>query len=878
MVSRILVLILLTFFVLLAQTPFPTKKIYKAQKVNPHPPTIDGKMTDSAWKHILEGSGFIQNEPYDGAQPTEQTLFKIAYDQKNLYVCIRANDSHAEQIVARVARRDEGDEADMVGILLDSYFDHRTAFGFGVNAAGVRMDAIWSEDGDNEDDSWDPVWEAKVSVDDSGWTAEMRIPFSQLRFANKEEQIWGLQVYRKLFRKQELSFWQPIPRDAPGFVHLFGELHGIREIEVPRRIELLPYWVSKLETAPSEAGNPFATGHKTVLTGGLDGKVGVTSDLTLDLTVNPDFGQVEADPSVVNLSAFETFYEEKRPFFIEGKNILNFGLGFGDGDISQEGLFYSRRIGRTPHHYPDVGDNAFVNWPENTTILTALKLTGKTRSGVSVGILEAVTAEERASIDSLGYRREEIVEPLTNYFVGRFQKDYNEGNTILGGMVTSTNRRINRSYLNFLNRSAYTGGIDFQHQWHKRTYFFTFKTAYSYIKGSKEALWEVQRSSARYFQRPDANYVTLDSNRTSLFGTGGALNIGRGGNGHWRYAVGGVWRSPGLELNDLGFLRNADQLMQFVWVGYRIWNPVGIFRRLSLNFNQWNGWNFGGEKLFTGGNINGGGEFLNYWGFWAGVGRNGPSLSLSALRGGPAMKFPGSWQNWYNLYSDERKSLRLSINGFNRWSDDGVNRSHSFRMRLKWKPNNAMDISVNPFYEFNKDDLQYLTTIESTESERYIFGRLIQKTLGIVFRLNYSLTPNLSLQFYGQPFVSAGKYSNFKHITAPRAAQYEERFHTFTGNEVSYLAQNEIFGFDENGDGTIDYTLDQPDFNFKEFRSNLVVRWEYKPGSTLFLVWSQGRSDVTSNGSFSFNRDFRELFSLASDNVFLIKINHWFFL
>ncbi|HIC89882.1 MAG TPA: hydrolase, partial [Anaerolineae bacterium] len=364
-------------------------------------------------------------------------FFKIVYDARNLYVAIRARDSKIDEIISRVTRRDEAEQSDLVGVLIDSYFDHRTAFEFSVNAAGVKMDVLHSDDGMNKDPSWDPVWFVATTIDDSGWTAEMRIPFSQLRFGKNNKHTWGLQVYRQLYRKQEMSSWQFIPRNAPGFVHYFGELRGLDDISPPRRIELLPYTVANTNRSKKQQGNPFATGQKNTLSGGLDGKIGLTSDITADFTINPDFGQVEADPSEVNLTAFETFFEEKRPFFVEGKNIFDYRLMIGDGDQAQDMLFYSRRIGRSPHYRPDLGDDEHLDMPQSTSILSAFKVSGKTANGVSIGVLDAVTAKEKAGIERNGHYRDETVEPLTNYFVARLQKDYNEGSTTIGGMLTA---------------------------------------------------------------------------------------------------------------------------------------------------------------------------------------------------------------------------------------------------------------------------------------------------------------------------------------------------------------------------------------------------------------------------------------------------------
>jgi len=850
------------------------KKVYHTKRINPHPPVIDGRLDDPAWASVEWEGDFTQREPYDGKEPSQNTTFKILYDDKNVYCAIRAHDTEPEKIVQRMSRRDEID-GDWVGIQLDSYFDHLTAFTFIVNAGGVKMDGIFTNDGDNEDWSPDPVWDVKTSVDDGGWSAEFQIPLSQIRFGKKEEHVWGLQVARMLYRKEETDCWQHIPQDATGWVHNLGELHGIQGIKPSRRIELLPYSLGRMERMEEEAGNPFVPGHDYGAGLGLDGKIGVTSDLTLDFTINPDFGQVEADPSVVNLTAFETFYEEKRPFFIEGSNILNYRMMLGDGDFSYDNLFYSRRIGRYPHHEPDLDDDEYANMPENSSILGAMKLTGKTKNGLSVGIMNAVTARERAEIDYLGQRRDEAVEPMTNYFLGRLQQDVNKGNTIFGGIITHTYRDIKDTELEFLNRNAITEGVDFVHQWKDKTYALTFNSVFSHVRGTQEAILETQTASARYFQRPDAEHITLDSSRTSLSGFGGSLVLSKSGSGHINFALGGTWRSPGLELNDMGYLRQADKIMEFVWAQYRVWEPFSIFQRFNINVNQWCGWDFAMTKIFEGGNINGYIQFRNYWGFGFGIGYNAQSLSASSLRGGPSMLFPSRWNAWANLSTDSKKAFQFGLSGFISRSDDDYSVSSSLEPSVTWRPSNALSFSVRPFYNINKDDLQYIDTIENGE-DRYIFGRIDQKTTGLVLRLNYSITPNLTIQYYGQPFVSAGKYTQLKQITQPRAPVYSDRFHIFASEEIAYNSDDEEYQVDEDIDGTADYTFENPDFNFRQFRSNLVIRWEYTPGSTIFLVWSQNRTSEESMGDFSFRNDMRGLFQVHPHNVFLIKVNRWF--
>ncbi len=862
---------------LMAQGQEIVRKKYTAVPVNPHAPVIDGRMDDTCWDKACCAGDFIQRDPVEGVTPSQQTDFRVCYDTRNLFVLIRAYDSEPDKIMQEVARRDDIHRSDMVGIILDTYFDRRTAFEFTVNASGVKYDGLISNDSyDTIDESWDPVWETATSIDDSGWVVEMRIPFSQLRFAAKEEQVWGMQVYRYIHRGQESSQWQFISKNSPGYVSNFGDLDGIRGISTPRRVELLPYVVSRYNRYEPEQGNPFAPGSDLFSGAGLDGKIGFSANLTMDFTINPDFGQVEADPSEVNLTAFETFYREKRPFFIEGKNIFQFPLAIGDSDFSLETLFYSRRIGRHPQHEPDLNDDEYMDLPQQTSILGAGKVSGKTSGGWSIGVLDALTAREIAKIDSAGTGREETVEPVTNYLVGRLQKDFNRGDTYFGGLFTATNRNINKTYLDYINHSAYTGGVDFVHQWKNKTYFLDLKLAGSHVRGQRDAILELQTASARYFQRPDAEHLTLDSNRTSLSGYGGTFNIGRQGTGRWRYALGTLWRSPGFELNDVGYLRRADIAMQFIWVGYRINDPVGIFRRISVNLNQWSGWNFGRDNIFKGGNINGGGQFQNYWEFWLGINRETDGLSPYALRGGPALIYEGGWNSWVSIESDSRKSWQVEISNSNHWTDDNISHYHQYDLELFLKPSPRFNISVTPFYSLNQDNLQYVDTYQKGEADRYIMAYLDQQTFGLVFRLNYSLTPELSIQYYGQPFISTGKYSHFKRVTDSRADRYEDRFHTFQKSEMYYDANYEAYQVDEDQDGLVDYYIELPDFNFKEFKSNLVIRWEYRPGSLIYLVWSQGRSVEDSYGDFSARRDIRNLYNTVPDNIFLIKFNHWF--
>jgi len=839
------------------------------------PPTIDGFLNDSCWNNVAWGGDFIQTQPYENKPPSQETAFKILYDDNNLYVFIRAYDTEPDKISRRISRRDNFD-GDMVEINIDSYYDQQTAFSFTAMASGAKGDEAVTKDGNNWDSSWNPIWFLKTSIDDKGWCAEMRIPFSQLRFGKKEEHIWGIQVMRHIFRLEERSTWQFIPKGSPGMVHLFGELHGINNIKPKKQLELLPYTLAKVERFEKDGDNPFLDGKKSSFSAGLDGKAAITNDLTLDFSINPDFGQVEADPSEVNLSAFESYFSERRPFFIEGKDIFQFQPSntYVINNMGADNLFYSRRIGRFPHYSPDLDDNEYADLPEATTILGAMKLSGKTKKGLSIGIMESVTANEKATIDNNGERRKESVEPLTNYFVGRVLKDFKKGETTLGGIVTAVNRNINDPALDFLPTEAYSGGIDFSHSWKERTWYLKGNLEFSHIEGDEDAILELQQSSARYYQRPDATHVSVDSTRTSLSGYGGTLRFGRSSQKRIQFETSVTLRSPGLDFNDIGFMRYTDVIHHGSWLAYYLREPFSIFRNFYLNTNYWMYWNFSGDLLSTFANTNFNTQFKNRWRLNGSFTRISENTSTNMLRGGPSFIVPGSEELNLNISTDQSKKLAFYMGSYHGIGDVNYYHYQEYWAGVEARPLNALSISLEPVYSINNNKLQYVETCDISGDQRYLFATLKQKTAVFIFRLNYTFSPELSLEYYGQPFISAGKYSDYKCITDPHADHFADRFRLFQGNEISYDAKDNSYTFNEAGIGN--YTIDNPDFNFRQFRSNLVIRWEYKPGSTLFLVWSQGRTSSVSNGSFDYGRDFGELFDVKPHNVFLIKFSYWF--
>jgi len=845
-------------------------------------PVIDGILDDASW-NIVEWTGdYIENQPDENTPPTEQTQFKIVYDKKNLYIGVRAFDSQPDSIVKRLSRRD-GFAGDWVEFNIDSYHDLRTGFSFTISAAGVKGDEFISDNGNNWDESWNPIWYAKTNIDDKGWTAEIKIPLTQLRFGKSKEQIWGLQSTRRFFRKEERSLWQRKPQDAPGWVSEFGELHGLINLEPQKQLEIQPFTVLQYDTFPKEEGNPFLDGSDFKLNGGLDAKIGVTNDLTLDLTVNPDFGQVEADPAAISLDGFEIFFDEQRPFFVENNNIFNYQVSQSNAGntFGADNLFFSRRIGRSPQGYPDVTDDEFVDQPVNTTILGAAKFSGKTKNGWSIGILESVTAREHAEIDNRGERREELVEPFTNYFLARLQKDFNDRNTFIGGIFTATNREQLPSNLDFLHKSAYTGGLDFKHHWKGRAWYVGGNLVFSHVKGSKEAILETQESLRHLFGRVDASHLEVDADRTSLTGTGGNIQIGKQANGHWRFESGFTWRSPELELNDLGFQRQADDLRHYTWIGYRTLKPKGIYRSVGLNYNHWSAWDFEGNHNLLHWNINSWINFKNNW--FGNLGFNYRPIrhSNSALRGGPRLRSSQFINYWNNIGTDNRKKVRFSLshNG-----GKGLDNSFNFfniDLNISYQPTNALRISVNPEYSINNDKLQFVENVDVGNETKYINAKIEQRTLSMSLRLNYTINPNLTIQYYGQPFISRGRYFDFKTITNAQAGNFEDRFQLYNENQIKPGIDedgNDIYLINEDGDinGVTDFEFENPDFASVQFRSNLVVRWEYIPGSEVFLVWSQGNIGSQDPNDRLFRSLDNQVFGEKGENTFLLKATYRF--
>ncbi|MCG8468576.1 MAG: carbohydrate binding family 9 domain-containing protein [Gemmatimonadetes bacterium] len=842
-------------------------------------PRIDGRLDEPGWARAAVANGFVQFRPNPGEAATERTDVRVLYTTDAVYVGARMHDSDAASIIRRLARRDQQTTTDEFTVGFDSYFDRRTAFAFAVSVAGVQRDWMIFSDTD-EDSSWDAVWESATRRDDTGWTAELRIPLSQLRFAKPPEDgsgaIWGVNFQRHLAREGERSVWSPLPDDGSRMVSAFGTLRGLAGIRPSRSLEIRPYVLSSATRAPGVSENPFFNATDLHQAVGGDLKYGVTNNLTLNVTINPDFGQVEADPSVVNLSAFETFFPEKRPFFQEGADIFNFRLG--GGDENTESLFYSRRIGRQPQGFVEETAD-YLDVPDATTIIGAAKLSGKTSTGWSLGFLNALTSSEHGRFQrpdgSLG---DQLVEPRTNYAVARVIKDFRDGESAIGIIGTATNRGLDEDGpVSFLADAGYAGGLDFRHRFADGNYQVNGYFLTSLVRGNAGAIERVQESSRRYFQRPDADHVDLDPSRTSLFGTSASLDFLKVGGGHWRFGVFGQARSPGFEVNDIGFQTNADQAQASTWVNYQQFEPQGPFRRWGANLNAWSGWTFGGERIFTGGNVNGNFQLKNFWNGFFGFGQELHAHSTTALRGGPALYYPNGWFGWAGFNTDSRKPVRFG--GFVNFGGEYGSETSRFSMgpNVTIQPSSQFELSMRPNVTWNERAWQYVGQPSSDTGTHYVFGRLDQQTVSLTTRLNYTVSPDLSIQLYAQPFVSAGTYDNLMEVADPRARAFSDRFALYDEDRIRRI-ESDGFGtyeIDEDGDGEADFSFSDPDFNIKSLRSNLVLRWQYRPGSTIFLVWSRDQGSFVNDGSFEFGRDFGDVFNIPSTNVLLLKFEHW---
>lgn len=840
------------------------------------PVTVDGRLDEPAWTAVPVIEGFLQRDPQEGAAPTERTDVRIAYDDDAVYVGARLFDSAPKDIVSRLGRRDADLGGDEFTFYVDPYHDGRTGFYFAVSAAGSLRDGTLYND-DWNDSSWDGIWEGRAVVDGEGWTVEMRIPYSQLRFHREARYRWGVNFRRYLGRKKEESYLVYTPKAASGFVSRFHKLSGVEGVKPPRLVLVRPYSTIKAELTPHESGDPFNDGSRMRPALGVDARIGLGSNLTVDATFNPDFGQVEVDPAVVNLSDVETFFPEKRPFFVEGASAFHFGHGgatnyFGFSWPGPD-LFYTRRIGRAPQGGVDDAD--FLDSPEGARIFGAAKLTGKLGGRWNLGVLHAVTARETARAFAQGRRFDAEVEPPSQYAVVRIQREFPDNRRGFGLIATGVGRSLGDSRLrDELNDTAFVLGLD---GWTfldaKKTWVVTGWAAASRVSGTAARITELQRGSQHYWQRPDATHVEVDPRATSLSGFVARTTVNKEkGNVLFNAAFGAI--DPGFDSNDLGFLWRGDVVNGHVWTGYKWTKETRFARAADVGFAYFRSQDFGGNTTWQGFFAMGSARFKNEYRLSAWGAYNPESLNPNRTRGGPYMLNPHGWEWDTGLSTDDRRRVsgRVGIHGQDYAHDADWYRGVSTSLDVR--PRSNILVSLAPELLWARTTAQYIDTVDdplalATYGQRYVFATLDQRQFVAGIRLNWTFTPRLSLELYAQPLVSSGAYSRYGELARPRSfsiRQYGTDGSTFDA------ATHQV---DPDGDGPAStFDIDPPDFNFRSLRGNLVLRWEFRPGSTAYAVWTQNRSDEEDVGRFALGRSVSRLFAAQADNILLIKVAH----
>jgi hypothetical protein len=800
------------------------------------PVVIDGDLSDAAWQAAPEFTDFTQHDPTDGAPATLRTSFRVVYDDEAIYFGALMEDTARPTVL--LARRDTFVDTDFISINIDSQHDRLSGAAFTLSPTNTQIDSILYND-IGEDTSWDAVWESQTKILPNGWVAEVRVPFSQLRFPEQASHTWGINVTRRTVRTNEWVRIVNTKKGETGFVSHFADLTGLDGIRRGRQVEIVPYAVARSDVRSRfDRGNPLLDTREERFDGGLDLKYALTSTLTLTGTVNPDFGQVEVDPAVVNLSQFETFYPEKRPFFTEGLNIFAFGDSPARTHINflfAPQMFYSRRIGRSPQTTVDAD---FVTQPGETTILGAAKVTGKLGKW-SIGVLDALTDVERATyVDGLDFRKTQV-EPMTNYFVSRVTREL--GASRIGFLVTSVHRRMPDELSPRLRENALTAGVDGYTAFRDGSWVFEWMAAGSRVSGSEEAIALTQLSSARYFQRPDAGHVEFDPTRTSLSGSAGRVMLSKQ-TGLWRPIVQVHAYSPGFETNDAGFMQRADIISMNALTQYVNEQPTKRFRSRTVWMGGWMNRNFDGDTLERGVFADAFGSFANYWDYRAALFLNAGAVSDQRTRGGPVVRTLPAWSSSVSIDTDRRKRFSFGVDVNVNGDEEGYY-ERALGLSLNYRPAPSLRLSVGPSVSRTHEAHQYVTATGG----QYVFAELEQRSVELATRVDWTLSSRLSFQLFVQPFLAAGDYHDLHALAAPRTADY-----------VPYTAP-----------------LAEPDFNFRSVRGSAVARWEFRPGSALYVVWNENRADAVPIGDFRFRRDARAISTAPSHDVFLVKVSYW---
>jgi hypothetical protein len=862
-----------------ASRPQPVRAVRRTGPI-----VVDGILDEPVWRSADAVMAFRQNDPHQGSEPSQRTEVRIAYDDDAVYVGARMWDTHPDSIVARLSRRDSDGGSDAFAVAFDTFRDRRTAYYLTLTAAGTQLDGTLMND-DWGDDSWDGVWNGRVQRDSLGWTAEMRFPFSQIRCRGGEHMVWGVNFARTISRTREDDKIVYTPRGQSGYVSRFPDLVGLDGVRTSHVVEVTPYATGKASYLVHTPGDPFrAGGHYTPAIGG-DLRTNVGSRLTLNATLNPDFGQVEIDPAVVNLSDVETYYGEKRPFFTDGLPVFRCGNNgasdYWNFDWPEPTFFYTRRIGRTPQGGVP-GGAVYADMPVATHILGAVKLTGQPAPRWNVGMLHAITREEAADYQlGDGSRHSATVEPLTYYGVLRGMCSFHGERQGLGIMAMETARALEGTSLpDQLNRNGFVTAVD---GWTaldpQKTWVLSGHVSATRVDGTAARIAALERSPQHYYQRPERGDLGVDANATALTGVGARVWVNRQ-KGPWMSNSAVGFLTPGYDVNDLGFGSRSDVINGHVGFGY-MWDKPKAWR------NYWwvigavaQSWDFGGlhtmNQLFLKSSL----EQVNAWSWQASGGWMGRAYSDRMTRGGPAMLQPRAW--WGDLYWDTNGQSRLFPSAEVNPSGDVVGSLDiPINPAVTWKPSSNLSFSAGPSFDFNRQDAQYVTRADdplavATDGGRYVFARLKQTTMGATARLDCSLTSHLTVQLYVQPLVSSGRYAEFRELA--RASAYDFlAYGRDGGSTISGGSGDADVIADPDGAGpapSID--LGHPDFTYRTVRGDAVLRWEYAPGSALYVVWTQDRTGLTGDGDFSLRPSLSALGRTPANNIVMVKVSHHF--
>lgn len=862
------------------------------------PVLVDGRLDEQAWRGAAIARGFVQKEPIEGNPAEQATEVRLLYDDDAIYVGARLFDAEPQSIARQVVRRDEEGNADWFAVAFDPRLDRRTGYVFFVSASNVQRDQYLYNDTES-DGAWDAVWASAVQIDSLGWTVEIRIPLSQLRYQTSSgDQAWGINFARGRSRSNEETHFALMSALQRGMVSQFGTLAGIRTEKAPRRIELRPYAVAGGQVEPAEPGNPFQDGSSATTRAGIDMKFGLGSSFTLDATINPDFGQVEADPAVINLTAFETFFQERRPFFVEDARIFDFTLSGGNNR-----LFYGRRIGRRPTGLSPSGAD-FVNVPESARILGGAKITGRTASGLSVGAITALTDKTRgrAYFDDTGVTQSFLAEPGAVHGALRARQDFNGGMSTIGVIATQQARQLpgDRSF-DFLTSNAYSAGVDWEHQWSGRTYGFFGYVAGSHVRGDSTAMIRIQRSSTHFLQRPDATRLRVDSSATSLAGVDWRMTLDKRRGKHWTGAIWAAEVTPTFEVNDLGFSGRQEVLDAGARIQYREIEPgkrLRSYRVTASTFHNWShealdrpwsGSSWGDAHVSANASVSADVTLLNYWEVGARIAARPELSDRNGTRGGPMMLAPRQMEWSLDFATDSRRRIAIEPSIEVSRQAMGAARREEFGIGVAIRPSPRVEVTVQPTFERSQTGAQFVgrTTalpFAPTFGARYLFAELDRREFGLETRLDVAFSPHMTLQLFAQPLLSSGDFRTYKQLARPRSFAFDEfqegAYSDGPGDPIcaggrTCRSPDGTRYVDFDGTGTPDYSFRDRDFNVRSLIGNTVFRWEYRPGSAIYLVWQRQAEDEAMTGGFDFSRDTRALFRAPTRDVLLIKGSYW---